>query len=915
MEVVGAVASVYGIAEALVKIPKIIGILNSVRHLRSEVAQVINELGTIRLMHRKIDKFLKSLENGASNRDVFDTRLLTDGDWELVQAAERDLKVAIAELEKLCDSCQDTKGMENETRLKRWKWLLNRHQLPAIHQQIHRARENLHMTLTLLSSQTTHYANMRGLAVMLDVQQLTMANFKQLDGLRPLIAGLSGNGADSAPEEDDTAGDAAPADNSGHVQHETEDAVMKTAGDAHATSQSRFLDDELIRIQAKMLGICLPNCRCQCHFTGEKTWRVNPLAQVLGSFVVNMGAIPIFQAARCDKDECMRRRPSISVEYYVPAWLCRWGLYSRSSVTSMAGFGATLHFTVRRIMDPEEASLIFGRVEQEDTERLKDLLRRRPCYPFDEDAAGNSMLSYALRRKWIDGVGLLIEFCEPILRQKGPGREVTAYAHSWLREEQQQYGQSSSSTKVLRKLLSFSPDAESATTTALYSAALINDLAGMARALHDEPWSLNALDSIGFAPLHVAALQDNLDALSVLLIDHNVDVNILNVEGQTPLMAAAYSGSIRCAERLLDFPCKFDRADNGGQTALHIAARSKAASSREVLQLLLSRHKELLQTRANFGETALHCLRGSTADPTLFRNKLELLLDAGADINDTDYSNNTLLYYITQHGNIECMRAVVEAGPRLDGSFGINHRTLLHTSALFNSIALLEYFRELKISGLDTEAPQANGETAWDCFICILYIPPNRLGAARRPSWEETRAFAELYRDIRDRNLGFECEILKSVLEALRGQRADDARSRLKPLAERMEKWGREDEVKTFETVDLQIRQGMWDAAVEAVEENIELRREKMTESPWQRNSIYGEEVDEWCRIRVGYYVDEWCYATYRRYHPDETDGEAADEADTDWVDTDEEVNEEEDGVEDDDEQQSLSGDASESAE
>jgi len=84
----------------------------------------------------------------------------------------------------------------------------------------------------------------------------------------------------------------------------------------------------------------------------------------------------------------------------------------------------------------------------------------------------------------------------------------------------------------------------------------------MARALHDEPWSLNALDSIGRAPLHIAALQDKLDALNVLLIDHDVDVNILDVDGVTPLMAAAYSGSIRCAERLLDFPCKFDRADD-----------------------------------------------------------------------------------------------------------------------------------------------------------------------------------------------------------------------------------------------------------------------------------------------------------------------------------------------------------------
>jgi hypothetical protein len=181
-------------------------------------------------------------------------------------------------------------------------------------------------------------------------------------------------------------------DNRDHVQCETDDAVVGTSEDTHPARRSGFLDDELMRIRAKMLGICLPNCCCQCHFTGEKTWRVNPLAQVLGSFVVNMGAIPIFQAARCDKAECMRRRPSISVEYYVPAWISRWGLYSRSACTSLAGFGATLHFTVRRVMDREEVNLIFGRVEQEDTERLKDLLRRRPCYPFDVNAAGNSML-------------------------------------------------------------------------------------------------------------------------------------------------------------------------------------------------------------------------------------------------------------------------------------------------------------------------------------------------------------------------------------------------------------------------------------------------------------------------------------------------------------------------------------------
>ncbi|GKT65442.1 PFS domain-containing protein [Colletotrichum tofieldiae] len=159
------------------------------------------------------------------------------------------------------------------------------------------------------------------------------------------------------------------------------------------------------------------------------------------------------------------------------------------------------------------------------------------------------------------------------------------------------------------------------------------------------------------------------------------------------------------------------------------------------------------------------------------------------------------------------------------------------------------------------------GDTAWDNFTFVSYYEDWRLSSCRRPTAEEAQAFVRLYQGVRDRNLDLDMKILQRIRQYLLHEDPRGAAAALGPLVKQKEEWERWDLVETYKTIGLQIREAMWDAAIESVDENLEVLQEEMAKSPWENPSRW-----DWLR-----YDDS-----------DETASESEDESETVSVHSDE---------------------------
>ncbi|KAI0477822.1 ankyrin repeat-containing domain protein [Xylariaceae sp. FL0804] len=136
------------------------------------------------------------------------------------------------------------------------------------------------------------------------------------------------------------------------------------------------------------------------------------------------------------------------------------------------------------------------------------------------------------------------------------------------------------------------------------------------------------------APLHVAAKAGDL-AVCALLLEHGADPNIHSYYRGVPLHVAAQNGRIAVCELLLDFHADVDSIGFLLETPLQVAATFGHAA---LCALLLRRGADVNRRGGQYGTALLAAVahipitsRGSANS----RSIIQLLLDAGADVNAT----------------------------------------------------------------------------------------------------------------------------------------------------------------------------------------------------------------------------------------------------------------------------------------
>jgi ankyrin repeat protein len=228
----------------------------------------------------------------------------------------------------------------------------------------------------------------------------------------------------------------------------------------------------------------------------------------------------------------------------------------------------------------------------------------------------------------------------------------------------------------LLSVLASAPPAIAAGDLRLIDAARSRDVAAVRRLLKQKP-DVQARQGDGATALHWAAHWDDVEIAS-LLIAAGANVNAANDLGVTPLLVACSNGGATMVERLLRAGADPNAVSMSGETPLMLAART---GSTDAVRALLERGARVNASEPSRAQTAL-MWAAAQRHPDIVR----VLLEHGADVHararvrptlvnrgdfntsqlnrieSVDRGGYTALLFAARQGDIEASRLLLDAG-------------------------------------------------------------------------------------------------------------------------------------------------------------------------------------------------------------------------------------------------------------
>lgn len=240
------------------------------------------------------------------------------------------------------------------------------------------------------------------------------------------------------------------------------------------------------------------------------------------------------------------------------------------------------------------------------------------------------------------------------------------------------------------------------------------------------------VDMEGWTALRSAAWGGHLGVVK-LLLDAGADVDGSDSEGRTALRAAAWGGHEEIVNMLLEYGASVDKADSSGRTPLIAAAYM---GHLETVEMLLDRGAQVNLADGD-GRTALSvaalCVP-KTVEGRSYSDVAGLLLDRGADPGHRDQDGMTPLLLAAYEGNENVLELLLEAGADVDETAGPDGEvqfaatvTPLLAAAAMGHMGTVS---KLLFWGADVDAIDSEGRTA----LCL---------AAARGSVEVVRSLLD----------------------------------------------------------------------------------------------------------------------------------------------------------------------------
>ncbi|KAK4446675.1 ankyrin repeat-containing domain protein [Podospora aff. communis PSN243] len=282
------------------------------------------------------------------------------------------------------------------------------------------------------------------------------------------------------------------------------------------------------------------------------------------------------------------------------------------------------------------------------------------------------------------------------------------------------------------------------------------DILGLTNApVESDPHPMNALDDLGYTPLHWAVRRRDVHGVTLLLASTS-DTEIRDRNGRSPVHLAARAGLVDITAQLLRVGSNPNARDINGKSPLHLAVGSSEPGSTETTNLLLRNGSfPNLCDSVNQFTPLNHLVHSSLAsDPWDSEAKIESLLKAGADIDLPDkFGCSPPPNARVIHWDDELFKVLYTRGAKTTVVDRMG-RGLLHYIAAYGDLDRIEYLRAVKLTGIDPCTKDFHRHTPESLISWRHRTLERKLWTnMKRPSDEEVVAFGELVAEINARNL------------------------------------------------------------------------------------------------------------------------------------------------------------------
>ncbi|KAM0806542.1 hypothetical protein AB5N19_06878 [Seiridium cardinale] len=550
-------------------------------------------------------------------------------------------------------------------------------------------------------------------------------------------------------------------------------------------------------------------CTCSCHTSPAR--------------VVSIRSFWPLSTSSC---ACSCRKARYEMKYRFPKWLAQRALHAAAYVDE-AKISISLSIPI-----VVEWSVAWGVMAELPQNGAFEWLTRKRTSPMDIDIFGVSYLEYAVSHQQWEIVLYWLKNYSPTLRDtptiRGAARGFQMRLDTYKNPTDRHI-------YISRLIVDLAGEEE--TTTMIHTA--IRNGHGLEEALACQPTAINDWDMTGQTPLHLACILQRFDELQCL-IEHGADMKKIDSQGGTPLHLAAMDHLEHFAEALLDAGCDIDHVDIYGRPALFNAIQFGDGDRFAMVTYLIQRGASL-HVRDADGSSVLHELSRYAKAASGIEQCFADLMDAGCSLvlETRNNSGMTPLLLAIAYQNTHMVRLLLQAGAQADvtNNYGWN---ILHCTACFGSYDIMQYLSQGKIANIDIRAINSNGFTSLRYLRYNMHHDLSDFPGIRSPSTEETQAFEHLLRDTRDRMIHRECAELEQVLSAIQTGDTDEARRALRKSTDAKVTAKIDWEAKTFRAIELDVRKGDVELAIQSIEEFIEASKARLEVSP------FDEEDDPW---------------------------------------------------------------------
>jgi len=333
---------------------------------------------------------------------------------------------------------------------------------------------------------------------------------------------------------------------------------------------------------------------------------------------------------------------------------------------------------------------------------IQRLFSEGKASPYDTNLQGGNALIYAATRRNAKlGQFLIQQGADADIADTFGRRPVEAFFDAVLSGQMEV-----EDSQIVKDMFEGSDYAETRCFTLIHKIIFGSVSRDLETELRSSTATINTMDALNRTPICWATLRDDSKSVSTLLA-FNADPNLIDYQGKNCLF---YVRSTDVCKRLLSANINLHaRGRKYARVPLHsVCSCIETAEIPDVVDLLVDAGADV-NVRDGDGETPL--LNAVYKGYTSIARKL---IDLGANVNTPNYSSQeTAIHFAVSFDRFEILPLLLEKGADYTAK-NIHGRNILHMAARMGGAKTVTALSNANLMGLDTSSKDDEGKTVYD---------------------------------------------------------------------------------------------------------------------------------------------------------------------------------------------------------